>query len=77
MVGDGHRGPLAAPQDARDLQWYVDHGVHEGDRLDYKQAMYGRGGEEKREMLRDITAFANHRGGWRPARRARAARHLG
>jgi hypothetical protein len=46
-----------------DLQRLVDIGAQENDTLDFKRDMYGAGDEEKREMLRDIVALANHRGG--------------
>jgi hypothetical protein len=39
------------------------HGVPEGSRLEFKRDMYGRGDEDRRELLRDITAMANSRGG--------------
>lgn len=48
---------------ASDFQWLVENGIHEGDRLEYKRDMYGRDDESRRELLRDVTALANHRGG--------------
>lgn len=45
------------------LQWLVEQQVMEGNRLDYKRDMYGGGEDDRREMLRDVTAIANHRGG--------------
>ena len=46
-----------------DLQWLVANKIQEADRIDYKRDMYGRDDENKRELLRDVTALANHRGG--------------
>ena len=46
-----------------DLQALIDSAVQEGDRVDFKRDMYGRADEDVREMLRDITAMANHQGG--------------
>lgn len=37
--------------------------VPEGLRIEYKSAPYGNAGEEKREFLKDISAFANSQGG--------------
>lgn len=56
-------GPEGGVHTEDDLRWFVTNEVEESDRLEYKAAMYGRGDDEKREMLRDITAMANHRGG--------------
>ncbi len=47
-----------------DLQALVRDSVHEGDIVEYKRDMYGGDDESKREMLRDITAMANHKGGF-------------
>ncbi len=38
-------------------------GVGEGDRLGYKRDIYAGDDESRRELLRDVTAMANHRGG--------------
>jgi len=38
-------------------------GVEESDRIDFKREAYGRNDEDTREMLRDITSFANAAGG--------------
>lgn len=46
-----------------DLDWLVANRISEDDRLDYKRDMYGTDDESKRELLRDITQLANHRGG--------------
>jgi hypothetical protein len=46
-----------------DIDWLVANRVQENDRLDYKREMYGRDDEGKRELLRDVVALANHRGG--------------
>ncbi|MFQ6133173.1 MAG: helix-turn-helix domain-containing protein [Armatimonadota bacterium] len=39
-------------------------GVAESDRLEFKRDAYGTTREDRREMLRDITSFANARGGY-------------
>lgn len=46
-----------------DLQRLVE--VREGEdyTLDFKRDMYGQGDDDRREMIRDIVAMANHRGG--------------
>ncbi|MBI4506106.1 MAG: ATP-binding protein [Chloroflexi bacterium] len=49
--------------DPADLQWLVDNDIREDDRLDYKRDMYSRDPKGKHELLRDVTAMANHRGG--------------
>jgi hypothetical protein len=46
-----------------DLQSLIESSVQENDRVEFKRDMYGRTDEEVREMLRDIAAMANHRGG--------------
>ena len=35
-----------------------------GDHLDYKEAPYSNRGQDRREMLRDVTALANSEGGY-------------
>ncbi|MBI2936019.1 MAG: ATP-binding protein, partial [Chloroflexi bacterium] len=47
-----------------DLRWLIGNQVQEGIDLEYKQEMYGPADEDKREMLRDIAAMANARGGF-------------
>lgn len=46
-----------------DLQELIEAGVPEGLRLDYKLTTYGRTDADKREFLKDISAFANSHGG--------------
>jgi hypothetical protein len=38
--------------------------VQERDTVEYKRDMYGNSRDDKREMLKDITSIANHRGGY-------------
>lgn len=54
--------PLEEISDA-DLQVLIDNGVRESQTLEYKREVYGRGDEEVREMLRDISSIANAFGG--------------
>jgi hypothetical protein len=49
--------------DESDLQRLVDAGAQETETADFKEEMWGNADEDKREMLRDITSFANQRGG--------------
>ncbi|MEW8659532.1 MAG: ATP-binding protein [Candidatus Thiodiazotropha endolucinida] len=46
-----------------DLQELLEAGVPEGLRLDYKLTTYGRSDRDKKEFLKDISAFANSHGG--------------
>lgn len=46
------------------LERLVHDQVQERDTIEYKKAMYGHSDEEKREMLKDISSMANHRGGY-------------
>lgn len=46
------------------LQRLVDDQVQERDTVEYKAVMYGSADDDKREMLKDISAMANHRGGY-------------
>lgn len=46
------------------LERVVHDQVQERDTIEYKSAMYGHSDEEKREMLKDISSMANHRGGY-------------
>jgi len=48
---------------ADDIQRLVDLHIQESDTLEYKREMYGGADEDTREMIRDIVAMANHRGG--------------
>jgi len=45
------------------LQQLVDLAIQESDVLEYKREMYGHSDDDTREMLRDITSMANHKGG--------------
>jgi len=47
-----------------DIQNLIDIKYKECQRMEYKREMYGRGDEEKREMLRDISSIANAYGGF-------------
>jgi hypothetical protein len=47
----------------RDLQELVDAQVPENLRLDFKRTNYGKTDSEKREFLKDVSAFANSHGG--------------
>jgi len=46
-----------------DLERLVAAGHREGEQLDFKRDMYGHGQESKHDLLKDVTALANHRGG--------------
>jgi len=46
-----------------DLQELIDAQVPEGLRIEYKQANYGNTDAEKRELLKDVSAFSNTSGG--------------
>jgi predicted HTH transcriptional regulator len=46
-----------------DLQELVDAQVPEGVRLEFKLESYGKSDSDKRELLKDVTAFANSHGG--------------
>lgn len=48
----------------QDIQVLVDDEVQERDSVEYKRDMYGNSDDDKREMLKDITSMANHRGGY-------------
>ncbi len=48
----------------QDLERLVHDQVQERDTIEYKSAMYGHSDEGKREMLKDISSMANHRGGY-------------
>jgi len=58
------RGKKLSDIQEQDLQRLVDDQVQERDTVEYKRDMYGNSDEDKREMLRDITSMANHRGGY-------------
>lgn len=56
------RGNLSELEE-KDLQRLVDDQVQERDTLEYKSIMYSYADDDKREMLKDISSMANHRGG--------------
>ena len=45
------------------LDRLVDHSVREDSDLDFKEALYGNGDSQRRELAADIAAMANDRGG--------------
>lgn len=47
-----------------DIQWLVNQRVTEGQKLEYKRALYERNDEGTRELLRDVTSIANSSGGY-------------
>ena len=47
-----------------DIQSLLDSNVKENQKIEYKSAMYGRRDDDRREMLRDISSFANAYGGY-------------
>ncbi len=47
-----------------DLQRLINDQVQERDTVEYKRDIYGNSDADKREMLKDITSMANHRGGY-------------
>ena len=61
MIFSGKR--LSSLQE-QDLQRLVDDQVQERDSVEYKRDMYGNSDDDKREMSKDITSMANHRGGY-------------
>ena len=58
------RGRTASEIEREDLQRLLDAQLQERDTLEYKSAMYGNTDDDKREMLKDISSMANHRGGY-------------
>lgn len=58
------RGKRLADLQVEDLQRLVNDQVQERDTVEYKRDMYGNSDADKREMLKDITSMANHRGGY-------------
>jgi len=58
------RGKRLSSLQEQDLQRLVDDQVQERDSIEYKRGMYGNSDDDKREMLKDITSMANHRGGY-------------
>jgi predicted HTH transcriptional regulator len=46
-----------------DLNSLISAQAAEDERLEFKRDMYGPDADDTREMIRDITGFANHRGG--------------
>jgi hypothetical protein len=58
------RGKKLSDLQTEDFQRLVNDRVQECDTLEYKRDMYGNSDAANREMLRDITSMANHRGGY-------------
>ncbi len=58
------RGKRLSDLQEQDLQRLKDDQVQERDTVEYKRDMYGHSDADKREMLKDITSMANHRGGY-------------
>ncbi len=58
------RGKVLSDLQERDIKRLVDDQVQERDTVEYKRDMYGNSDDDKRELLRDITAMANNRGGY-------------
>jgi hypothetical protein len=46
-----------------DFEELVSNGVAEGHTVEYKQELYGNSDSDKREFLKDVTSFANTKGG--------------
>ena len=58
------RGKKLPDLEEQALQRLVDDQVQERDTVEYKRDIYGNSDDAKREMLKDITSMANHRGGY-------------
>lgn len=58
------RGKKLTDLQEQDLQRLVNDQVQERDIVEYKREMYGNSDADKREMLKDMTSMANHRGGY-------------
>jgi len=58
------RGKKLSYLQLEDFQRLVNDEVQECDIVEYKRDMYGNSDADKREMLKDITSMANHRGGY-------------
>jgi len=58
------RGKRLSDLQEQDLQRLVNDQVQERNTVEYKRDMYGYSRDNKREMLKDITSMANHRGGY-------------
>ena len=58
------RGKRISDLQEQDIQRLVNDQVQERDSIEYKRDMYGNSDDDKREMLKDITSMANHRGGY-------------
>jgi len=58
------RGKRLSSLQEQDLQRLVDDQIQERDAVEYKRDMYGNSDDDKREMLKDISSMANHRGGY-------------
>lgn len=61
MIFDGRSLSDLSLDDFRAL---IDSQIPEGPHLDYKQTAYSGRPQDRREMLRDVTAFANSEGGY-------------
>lgn len=48
---------------AADIQQLVDNSVSEGLRVEFKRELYGNDDKQKKELLKDVSAFANSHGG--------------
>ena len=49
--------------DAARLKALIDNGVPESETLEFKRETYGASDAEKKELIKDVTAFANMLGG--------------
>jgi hypothetical protein len=58
------RGNKLSDLQEQNLLRLVGDQVQERDTVEYKRDMYGNSDDDKREMLKDITSMANHRGGY-------------
>ena len=70
MIADAFRRPARLPReipiqaiDAADLAHLAQLGVPEGQQLEYKRELWAKSRDGCREMLKDISAFANAEGG--------------
>ena len=55
--------------DEEDLNELIEAQVPEGLRIEYKQREYGKSDSDKKELLKDISAFANSQGGKKKKRK--------
>src|SRR3972149_6637884 len=58
------RGKKLSDLQLEDFQRLVNDQVQGRDTVEYKRDMYGNSEANNREMLKDITSMANHRGGY-------------